>query len=64
MNISYLLGLDNPSLHFSPSKRLREKKKKNFFFQLGPREQRLPLGNHVRLGTKESTSQILSHMRE
>lgn len=54
------MGRDNPSFCFSPEKRLYN----IFFFQLGLWEKRPPLGNHVRLGTKDSTSQILSHMRE
>lgn len=56
------MATDNPSLHFSTENRL---KKKNFFFParaLG--EKRLPQENHVRLGTKEGTSQIQSHVRE
>lgn len=42
----------------------KETPKKFFSLPVGPWEKRLPLGNHVRLGTKESTSQILSHMRD
>lgn len=57
-----MLGTDNLYFRFSPEKRLP--KEIFSFFRLGLLEKRLPLGNHVRLGTKESTSQILSHMRE